>query len=339
MTILRLRLAAPLFSVALLGLALPGSVAFLRGDEPSATSRPLVDGTTLVYATKEQAAEFLGQEDEYTQSLSGVDRRIRLQAAEDPGDEALRKHASEAAREWSPEELAALNAAWDQVAEPLKDLRAKLPEEILMIRTSGAEESNAAYTRRNAIVLPESALSRDKPKLARLLAHELFHILSRAQPAVRWELYRIIGFEACELTDVPDSLTERKITNPDAPLWNCRIQLGKPGDEVDGVPILLARMRDGEVQTQGGLFQVMEFKLLLVEKTGDAWKPLRSEGRPLLVEPRSVPTFADKIGQNTPYVIHPDEILAENFVHAIFDTPDLADPQIVEQLDQILFRP
>jgi hypothetical protein len=310
----------------------------LLGEEPASTSRPLVDGTTLVYVAKGQAAEFLGQEDEYTQSLSGVDRRIRMQAAEDPGDEAFRKHAAEAARDWSPEELAALNAAWDQATEPLTNLRAKLPEEILMIRTSGAEESNAAYTRRNAIILPETALRRDQPKLARLLVHELFHILSRTQPAVRWDLYRIIGFEACELTDVPASLTERKITNPDAPLWNCRIRVGKPGDEVDGVPILLARVRDGEVQTEGSLFQVMEFKLLLIEKAGDAWKPMRSEERPLLVDPRSVPTFAEKIGENTRYVIHPDEILAENFVHAIFDTPGLADPQIVEQLEEILFR-
>jgi hypothetical protein len=83
----------------------------------------------------------------------------------------------------------------------------------------------------------------------------------------------------------------------------------------------------------------MEFKLLLVEKSGDAWKPLRADERPLLVDPRSVPTFGEKIGKNTPYIIHPDEILAENFVHAIFDSPDLPDPQIVEQLDQILFRP
>lgn len=314
-------------------------IASAWGDEPAPTSRPLVDGTTLVYASKDQAAEFLGQEDEYTKSLSGVDRRIRMQAVEDPGDGAFRKHAAEAARDWSPEELAALNAAWDQVAEPLKNLRAKLPAEVLMIRTSGAEESNAAYTRRNAIILPENVLSRDTSKLARLLAHELFHILSRSQPAVRWDLYRIIGFEACELTDVPESLTERKITNPDAPLWNCRIQLGKPGDEIDGVPILLARVRDGEVQTEGSLFQVMEFKLLLVEKSGEAWKPMRSEERPLLVDPRSVPTFGEKIGENTRYVIHPDEILAENFVHAIFDTPGLADPQIVEQLEEILFRP
>ncbi|HEV7280078.1 MAG TPA: hypothetical protein VGN57_07670 [Pirellulaceae bacterium] len=330
----RLRLAAPLLS-ALLFIGL----ASASGDEPAEKTRPLVDGTTLVYAGQEQAAEFLGEEDEYTQSLSGIDRRIRMQATEDPGDEAFRKHAAEAARDWSADERAKLNAAWDQVAGPLKDLRAKLPQEILMIRTTGDEESNAAYTRRNAIVLPEKALERDPNKLAKLLAHELFHVLSRSQPSVRWDLYRIVGFEPAELTDVPESLASRKITNPDAPLWNTRIQIGKPGEEVHGVPILLARVRDGKVETNGSLFEVMEFKLLLVEKSGDAWKPMRSDERPLLVDPRSVPTFAEKIGRNTPYIIHPDEILAENFVHAIFDTPDLPDREIVEQLDQILFRP
>ena len=150
-------------------IAVLGSIAFavtpLFADEPAANSRPLVDGTTLVFASKDQAAEFLGQEDEYTKSLSGVDRRIRMQAAEDPGDEAFREHAVDAARNWSPEELTALNAAWDQVTERLKNLRAQLPEEVLMIRTSGAEESNAAYTRRNAIILPEKALARDPSKV------------------------------------------------------------------------------------------------------------------------------------------------------------------------------
>lgn len=334
---------------AVLSLVLCVSPATQAQEAQTDLSRPLVEGTTLRYATKAEAAEFLGQEDEYTKSLSGVDRRIRMQAAEDPGDEAFRKHAGEAARDWSQEEIEQLDAAREKVREPLKGLRAELPEEILLIRTSGAEESNAAYTRRNAIILPENALRRDPRQLAKLLAHELFHVLSRNQPAVRWELYRVIGFESCELIDVPESLTSRKITNPDAPLWNCRIAVGMPGEEVDGVPVLLARTRNGEVQTTGSLFDVMEFRLLLVEKTGgkkegggeedNGWKPMTAEGRPLLVDPRSVPTFGEKIGENTGYIIHPDEILAENFVHAIFDTPDLPDPQIVEQIDSLLFRP
>ena len=63
----------------------------------------------------------------------------------------------------------------------MQGLNLHLPN-IYLIKTSGEEEFDAAYTRRNVIMLPESMTSlptTDSRRAYFLLAHETFHILSR----------------------------------------------------------------------------------------------------------------------------------------------------------------
>jgi hypothetical protein len=49
-----------------------------------------------------------------------------------------------------------------------------------------------------------------------------------------------------------------------------------------------------------------------------------------------VPDFQEKIGRNTTYIIHPEEILADNFVHLVRQREKLATPRIVEELQKVL---
>ena len=53
--------------------------------------------------------------------------------------------------------------------------------------------SNAAYCRRQAIILPASETKKSDDELRNLLTHELFHILSRANPELRDKLYAVIA--------------------------------------------------------------------------------------------------------------------------------------------------
>jgi hypothetical protein len=41
------------------------------------------------------------------------------------------------------------------------------------------------------------------------------------------------------------------------------------------------------------------------------------------------------VGRNTGYILHPDEILAENFLHMINRTTNLATPRIVEEMANV----
>ena len=73
-----------------------------------------------------------------------------------------------------------------------------------------------------------------------------------------------------------------------------------------------------------------------VEEREGRWRPLLNEGGPVLIDPSSSKSFAEQIGANTKYIIHPDEILADNFVHLVMRTENLPTPKIVEQMGERL---
>lgn len=66
------------------------------------------------------------------------------------------------------------------------------------------------------------------------------------------------------------------------------------------------------------------------------WKPLLVDDAPVLLSPDKTPDYMKRIGNNTGYIIHPDEILADNFVHLILQTKDLETPHIVTQMEELL---
>jgi hypothetical protein len=214
-----------------------------------------------------------------------------------------------------------------------------LPRAVLLIRTTGQEESGAAYTRGAAIVLPQNVLAYSADRLDRLLAHELFHVLSRHDGAFRARLYRIIGFEICDPIDFPASLADRRLTNPDAPLVDCTIELkNTEGKSFFGAPILYASAKKYDAEKKGSMFQYLTFRLLVVEQDRGRWRPRLLGGEPVVIDPKKEAAFYDKVGKNTNYVIHPDEILADNFVHLVMGTKDLATPRIIEEMRAALAK-
>ena len=59
-------------------------------------------------------------------------------------------------------------------------------------------------------------------------------------------------------------------------------------------------------------------------------------GLPYCLEIKQLSGFFEQVGTNTEYVIHPEEILADNFPMLIVDTRDLPPPAILEKMKQIL---
>jgi hypothetical protein len=58
--------------------------------------------------------------------------------------------------------------------------------------------------------------------------------------------------------------------------------------------------------------------------------------RPLLVEPAEVLGFIEQVGKNTGYIIHPEEILADNFMMLVLEIKNLPSPEIIEKLRNVL---
>ena len=296
---------------------------------------PLTQDAALIFASEHQGQELLGRHDAYTEAQSALERQIRLQSDDPVSSEAFLKHVQRQVLPWEDDERQRHITAATTLAEKMKGLKIPLPKEVLLIRTTGKDESGAAYTRSEGIVLPRRRMALKPASLERLLAHELFHVISRNDPSLRRRLYAVIGFQPCNPIEFPESLVEQKITNPDAPTIDYFITIKHEGDEVDVVPILLTDRAEFDPR-RTKLFDYLQFRLMAVERAGERWQPkLDEEGEPVLIDGRNNASYREQIGDNTQYIIHPDEILADNFVHLLMQTKDLKSPEIVKQMGEI----
>ena len=298
---------------------------------------PLTRETNLHFADVEAGQVLVATSDTVLKALSRFDRQVRLKTDGEATEAALIEFLKGEVVEWDDEARKSLVESIERVRPRLEPLHLPLPQSVLLIQMSGKEESNAAYTRGAAILLPRERVQKLKPDaLDRLLLHELFHVLSRHAPELRRDLYRIIGFEVCEPIVLPPSLADLKLTNPDAPLIACHIQLTEGDESFQAAPILYSSSATYDAVNKPPLFKYLTFRLLKVEQHDGRWRPLLKEGEPVLIDPAPSKSFGDQIGQNTKYIIHPDEILADNFVHLVMQTEKLASPQIVERMGELL---
>jgi hypothetical protein len=310
----------------------------LAADAPAAEFK-LNDAAVVRFATADEGRQVLTADDAFTRSLSRFDLQSRLKTADEVTFDDWKRFAASHVREWEAEETKAVSESLARLSEPLAELRLPLPPQVLLVRTSGEEEANAAYTRGTAIILPTKVMSYGPNQLDRLLAHELFHVLSRHDGAFRSRLYRIVGFSLCDPIEFPPSLAPRRITNPDAPLVDCTIELkNAEGQAVTAAPILYASSKEYDSKGKRTMFSYLTFRLLVVEQSGGRWQPRLVQGEPVVIDPKKEPSFQEQIGKNTNYIIHPDEILADNFVHLVMGTKMLQTPRIIDQMRAALAK-
>jgi hypothetical protein len=314
------------------------AVVAVFGASPAAGDFALGGGSVLSLATVEEGADVLGAEDDYTRRMSPFDRQARLKSRGPVGDAQLRAFSRRAVLPWSERERAAVARAIEGLASRMDALGVSLPPRVLLVKTSGDEEGGAAYTRSTAVVLPVGVLERPTAALRRLLCHELFHVLSRSRPDLRDRLYESIGFEPCGEVTLPEDLESLRITNPDAPTSAHSIRVSVDGGERTVVPILYSRS-PYDPASGASFFATMEFRLMAIRLESDpprAAADLDDSGRPKLSRPDEVKGFHEQVGRNTGYIIHPEEILADNFSLLVLGGGAPANPEIVTRMGEIL---
>lgn len=295
--------------------------------------------TTIRLADAEQGRALIERRDDYTAALSTFDLQSRLKTDGEVKVEDLLALYRENVTDWPEEDAIAVSKAVERVRDQLKGLVLPLPETVWIVRTTGKEESGAAYCRGPAVVLPANQLRQDEAGLTRLVAHELFHILSSHNAQLKHDLYALIGFTVCEPIAPPKSLQARTIANPDAPRIDCVMALDlADGEKVHAAPVLLSSAERFDPAAGKSMFDYLQFRLLAVEKHDDAWRAVEQEGMPRLIDPKKVDTFWKQIGRNTGYIIHPDEILADNFAHLVMQSEKLPSPEIVEKMQARLAK-
>lgn len=290
--------------------------------------------TQFLCATVDQARQILTNRDDFISRLSSFDRAARLKSSADVTEAQFLAFVATNILPFEEREAAMVKQSLKKLETQIEPFNLPWPETILFIKTTGQEEGDAAYTRATAIILPRSKLGpRSGESIDDLICHELFHVLSRHQPALKEKLYNVIGFHRCDELPFPPALV--RITNPDAPKNDHWIGIKRNGAPLSAIPILFAQPPKYDTSRGGEFFQYVQFKLLVVQTNGLTGINYDS-ARPQLLDPREAEGFFEQVGQNTQYIIHPEEILADNFKLLITGRTNARSPQTLTKMKSIL---
>jgi hypothetical protein len=281
---------------------------------PQAQTR-IASRSVVEFAAVKQGREILGSVDDYVSRMGPFDRMLRLKTARTVTEREFLDFAMDNVLPWSAEEKARVGAIVASLAGELEKLDAPFPARVLLVKTSGREEEGVAHTRANAVVLSQRGLGATDEELAGLLAHELFHVLTRRDHALRARAYGIIGFHLCPEIKLPPRLAPIRITNPDAPVNDAFIEVISEGKPVHVMPVLLSRSPKFDPAIGRGIVDYWMLKLLVLEPAhaSGRMRPVLRDGEPVLLAVSAVSGFSEQVGRNTGYIIHPEEILADNF--------------------------
>jgi hypothetical protein len=299
-----------------------------------------VGAQELSFASAKESRRILSVRDEFIERMSPFDRAARMKINRDISESQFLEFAASAALDWKLREIDKVQTAFRSIRAEIAKLSLPLPARVYFIKTSGREEGHAAYTRQTAIVLPVNILSSSDQEIQKTIAHELFHIASHASPKLAKSLYQTIGFRYCGEIEFPANLATRKITNPDAPKNDYCIRLKLGGQSTWAVPILLSRTSQYDVSRGGEFFEYLQLVLLLVEVANGGSSPrvLYDSYGPRLAALQQVSGFFEQVGRNTEYVIHPEEIVADNFALLVLQQRNVPSPEVLAGIRRSLTR-
>jgi len=327
-------------ALKLLGIAmLMGAMAACTAADPEAD--PADDGgialsgkTALTFSSASESAAFLGSEDDFIRALSPADHQVRFGDV----DASYLEVAETAAKDWTDDERALVTESVRLASEgyQARGVTLPFPPTVRLMRTTGAEEGYiGGYTRGDAIVFPD-ALFEDAPEdLAFFVTHELFHVATRFEPTLRGPIYAIFGFAPCGELRMPPELFAIKLTNPDAHHLQHCVEVNIEGEDLLVMPLLTANAPPAEAPTEAGAqVSQIELRLIAVSPGGE---PLRNSDNELrFYDLGDVPGYFEAIGGNTDYIIHPEEIAADNFALLVMGAEDRPNPELFEELRAVL---
>lgn len=203
------------------------------------------------------------------------------------------------------------------------------PEDIRLIKTKAHHyDAEMYYTRENCIVIPAPMLKqKNYEAFLQTMLHEISHIITRLNPNVKAQLYALAGFKKIEIPlEMPDALRRRLLTNPDGVDLNwAKSMVSATGKEVFALPLIYAKdtFFDAKRPDFGDylgwnyyeLMPSVDNKTLIVQTVG--------ERQQSTLDTRGINDMFLK-NYNTAYIIHPDEIVADNFAFLMLSQKNAA---------------
>ena len=285
------------------------------------------------FADHAEAADLLLSERRYYENLSQNDLNYRLQKTDATLPE-LEAFTREQTRDFTDAEKAAIDEAMQAIFAASAERGYRLPplEDVIICKTTMLEECGAgAYTHGTKIFLGEYfmeyALSEDpgiQAYFRMILAHELFHCLTRNNPDFRADMYRILGFTVVDEDYVfSPEIQAVIISNPDVGHHNSYAAF-----EIDGVlrDCVVVFIADPFEKPGDSFFNSMQTGLVPIDETD------------VMYSSEDAKNFWDVFGRNTEYVIDPEETLADNFGMLIVYGADAGytTPELIKAIDAYL---
>jgi hypothetical protein len=285
------------------------------------------------FATRAEGQMLITELDDYTRNWNQFDIDVRLQKPQGRKSQLL-QFAMEQTLNWSDAEKERISKAMKSLDAEIKKQSYNLdfPKEIIFVKTTQKEEGNAeAYTRVNWIAIGEHALKEaSDADLKYLVAHELFHLLTRQNSNFKKDIYKVIGFTVIEKEIIfPSDLAEIRISNPDISRYDSYGTFTIGGQKQYCTMVIYTdRPYDGKT-----LFDYL--KVGLVPLNGD-FVPIQKAGKTIIYALDEAEDFYTQVGKNTNYLIHPEEIMADNFAFTLTGKKDLANPEIIQNVQKVL---
>ncbi len=192
------------------------------------------------------------------------------------------------------------------------------PDDILLIKSHGqAYGEDTYYTRENCIIIPEQALAKRKyDEFLKVMLHEISHVVTRTHPSVKTQLYALINFKKMVSTlSINDSLKQRLLTNPDGIELNWATSFTASDNQTVYVLPLIYAKNTVWLPTNPEFFNNMGFNYYEIAPAADAKsfavQTIGDEQKSTLDTKGINDLFFQNY--NTKYIIHPDEIIADNF--------------------------
>ena len=294
----------------------------------------LQSGTVVRFLNAEEARALLGATDPWVDGFSPFDRQLRMGSPEPVSKAQFLEFSAANALAWDDHGRELMTEVVAKTKSRLEALNLvlPLPDEVLLIHTTGKEEGGANYTRSSAIVASELD-STTFDQAYSVFLHELFHVMTRHDPSVRDPLYRIIGFEPRPPLEYPEALMPRKISNPDGFHFEHVIEIQAEEQSHKAMMLTLSKTKE---YTGGKLFDYVTIAMLPVTSGDGVTRAVIRDGEPVLYQMGQFTGYFEQIGQNTQYIIHPEEIMADNFKFAVMGTEDLPNPEIIDAVLEVL---
>lgn len=259
--------------------------------------------------------------DDYLKAMKQFERSLKMGVDTNITLDEFRTFLKENVCEWTNEEKRKLNYSINKLKSQLKALNIFSPNKIYIIKTSGKEEWNSAYTRNNLILLPEKKISSYSYEgLFELLSHEFFHIYSRFNKNNRKRLYELLSFKFIEDNVIPDEIKELCLVNPDA-LQEVYIEVSYKNKLVKVSPLIMIKSKN--VDDTKDILESIKIKLFVID-SGD------------IIDAEEINEYIEKISVNTNNIQHPEETLAENFTYLLTEKYDIPNNNFLEKMKKIL---